>query len=366
MKKRILLLITILSLIMCTACGAATSESGEEAVAEKTAQNTEQITEEQKTDEKNADEKNAEDVIYPITVIDQAGREVVIEEQPKSLVSIYYITTSVLLALDLKDEIKGVESNPEKRNIYNLCAPELFEVTKVGSPKEFDLEACASVNPDLVILPLRAKDMVEPLEELGITVLVVNPESQNDIFEMIELMGTVTGKGERAQELVYYIQGKLGFLSEQLSEEEAPSVYLGGNSSFFSTASKGMYQNDLISLAGGKNVAGEIDDTYWVEVDYEQILEWNPEYIVLASQASYSIEDIQKDDNLSNCQAIQNENVYKIPVELEDWDSPVPSSFLGVAYLASVLHPDAVTKEQYEEMVKEYYETFYGFTYSGQ
>lgn len=337
MKKKILLFVTILSLILCSACG-----------MNESVQNQERDTSD----------------VYPLTLVDQAGREVVIEHEAKSLVSSYYITTTVLLALDLKDEIKGVESNPEKRNIYSLCAPELFEVTQVGSPKNFDIEACALVKPDLVILPLRAKDMVEPLEELGITVLVVNPESQDDVIEMINLIGKATGRTDKAQELIDYIQSKIDFLQKTLDKVETPTVYLGGNSSFFSTASKGMYQNDLITLAGGKNVAGEIDDTYWVEVNYEQILGWNPEYIVMASDASYSMEEIQGDENLELCQAIGNNKVYKIPSDIEAWDSPVPSSFLGVAYLSSVLHPELFSEDQYKDMVKEYYEKFYGFSYT--
>ena len=342
MKKRFLLFIFILILLLCTACGV---EKGDQ--------------------DKNEGTQNSEETIvdlYPMTIVDQAGREVVIESQPKSLVSSYYITTSALLALDLKAEIKGVESNPEKRSLYKLCAPELFEVTQVGSPKEFDLEACASVKPDLVILPLRAKDMVKPLEDLGITVMVVNPESQDEIFKMLQLIGQATGREKRAEELVSYIQNKIDFVKDKMLEVDTPLVYLGGNSSFFSTASKGMYQNDLISLAGGKNVASQIDDTYWVEVSYEQILDWNPEYIIMASEASYSMEEIQGDENLAYCQAIENNKVYKIPSDIEDWDSPVPSSFLGVAYLANVLHPDLISSEQYQDMVKEYYETFYGFT----
>lgn len=344
MKKNLLVLIAILSLLLTTACGANNIGKNIEA----TTQN--DIVEEA--------------VTYPMTIVDQAGREVILESKPESLVSSYYITTSALLALDLKDEIKGVESNPEKRNIYNLCAPELFEVTQVGSPKEFDLEACASINPDLVILPMRAKDMVEPLEKLDITVMVVNPEGQDELLEMLQLIGKATDRAQRANELVNYIQSKIDFLNEKMDGVDTPLVYLGGNSSFFSTASKGMYQNDMISFAGGKNVAGDIDDTYWVEVSYEQILQWNPEYIIMASSASYSMEDIQGDENLAYCKAVSDNNIYKIPSDIEDWDSPVPGSFLGAVYVSSVLHPDLVTNEQYEDMVEEFYETFYGFSCS--
>lgn len=301
---------------------------------------------------------------YPIMLTDQAGRELVIEKRPERIVSSYYITTSAFLALDLMDETVGIESDPGRRPIYELCSSEILEKTQVGSPKEFDLEVCASLQPDLVVLPMRAKNMVDPLEELGITVMVVNPESQDDIFEMLLLIGKAMDKEQRAQELVSYIKDKTEYLKEVLKDNDRPSVYLSGNSSFLSTASKGMYQNDLISIGGGENVAGNIDDTYWIESSYEQILTWNPDVIVLASDAKYSKEEILNDENLSACEAIADGFVYQIPSQLESWDSPVPGSFLGAVYLASVLHPDLVTEEYYENMVEEYYEKFYGFSYA--
>lgn len=301
---------------------------------------------------------------YPMTIVDQAGREVVLEKKPESLVSSYYITTSVMLALGLDEEIKGIESNPEKRPLYQKCAPKLLTLTQVGSPKEFDLEVCASIQPDLVVLPMRAKDMVEPLEKLGILVLIVNPESQDEIIEMIQLIGKATDREERANQLTGFIQDKVQFLKEKLEGCDRPTVYLGGNSDFLSTASGGMYQNDLISLAGGKNVAGDIDDTYWVESSYEQILAWNPEVIVMASEAKYSMEEVQTNPGLKDCQALINQQIIKIPSDAEAWDSPVPSSILGAVYLANMLHPNLVTDKEYEDTVEDYYETFYGFSYA--
>lgn len=328
----------------------------------------EEISSEETTVEAVSEEATVENVSgdtspYPLTITDQAGREVVIEKKVESIVSIYYITTSALIALDLKDKIVGIESNPEKRELYGKCATELYDVTQVGSPKELDLEACAAVKPDLVILPMRAKENVESLEELGINVMVVSPESQDDIIEMLCLIGEVTEHVDRAEKLTSYILEKTNALKEKTAECERPTVYLGGNSSFLSTASKGMYQNDLITMAGGANVAGEIDDTYWVESSYEQILDWNPEFIVMASQASYTEEEVLSDPGLKGCQAIDLERVFRIPSYCEDWDSPVPSSFLGAYYLAATLHPDLVTSEEYQGMVDEYYETFYGFSY---
>ena len=129
-----------------------------------------------------------------------------------------------------------------------------------------------------------------------------------------------------------------------------------------STAGSEMYQSALIELAGGSNVADEITDTYWVDIDYEQLLAWDPEYIILASDADYTCEDVKNDPNLASCQAVVNGNVYQMPGDEEAWDSPVPSGILGAVWMASVLHPEQISQDTFDQMEEEYYETFYDFS----
>ena len=301
---------------------------------------------------------------YPITVTDHAGRNVVIEKEPQKLVSGYYISTSLLIALGLEDNLVGIEAKSEKRAIYKLSAPELIELPNVGTAKEFDLEGCAALEPDLVILPLKLKNAAETLEGLGIDVLLVNPENQELLNEMINMIADATNTNDNASALLAFTSAQEGYLSETLSGAETPRVYLAGNSGMLSTAGNAMYQSDMIRLAGGVNVAADIEDTYWVEIDYEQLLAWNPDYIVLASDASYTVDDVLADTNLAKCAAVENGNVYQMPDKAEAWDSPVPSGILGALWLANVLHGDLVTDTDCAEKIDEYYETFYNFTYS--
>ena len=125
-----------------------------------------------------------------------------------------------------------------------------------------------------------------------------------------------------------------------------------------------MYQADMIRMAGGCNVAAEIADTYWAEIDYEQLLAWDPDYIILASSAKYTVDDVLADPNLADCAAVVNGNVYQIPADAESWDSPVPGSILGALWLANVLHSEQLTDADCTAIMDEYYETFYHFTYS--
>lgn len=301
---------------------------------------------------------------YPVTLTDQAGREVTIEAKPERLVSGYYISSSVLIALELDEKLVGIEAKANKRPIYKLSAPALIDLPSVGTAKEFDLEGCAALEPDLVILPIKLKNAVETLENLGINVLLVNPEDEELLTAMISLIAEATGTQERAQALLAFADEQKASLTELLKDADKPSVYLAGNSSFLSTAGSAMYQSDMISLAGGENVAAAIEDSYWVEIGYEQLLAWDPACIVLASDAAYTVDDVLADPNLADCAAVKNGRVYQLPSKAEAWDSPVPSSILGSLWLANVLHPELLDDAACADVIDEYYETFYGFTYS--
>lgn len=301
-------------------------------------------------------------VSYPVTVTDQLGREVTVDQEPETIVSGYYISTSLLIALGLEDRLAGIEAKADSRNIYRLSAPQILELPSVGTAKEFDLEGCAALEPDLVVLPARLEGVIPSLEELGFPVIAVNPEDKQLLEEAVALLGTVTNTTARAEDLLAFHDQQAAPLTEALEGTEAPVVYLTGNSSLLSTAGPQMYQNSLLEQAGARNAAAEITENYWAEISYEQLLAWDPEYIILAADAEYTADSVLQDENLQDCAAVQNGNVYQLPNAVEAWDSPVPSSILGSMWLASLLHPDEYPEDNWKQAAADYYETFYGFT----
>lgn len=362
-KKTLSLLLAFAMALSLAACGAQPDASGSgpasqpEAVSEPASDTPEAA-------DPTAQPDGASETSYPVTVTDQAGRQVTIESQPETLVSGYYITTSLLIALGLQDELVGIEAKADTRPIYALSAPELLELPSVGTAKEFDLEGCAALAPDLVILPLKLESAADSLAELGIPALLVNPEDQALLNEAVTLIGTATNTQARAQALLDFSAEQEQRLADTLAGAETPSVYLAGNSDFLSTAGDAMYQSDMIRMAGGVNAAAEITDTYWAEVSYEQVLAWDPDYIVLASDAGYTVDDVLADPNLAGCAAVENGNVFQIPGDAEAWDSPVPGGILGAVWLSSVLHPDLCPEADSLAVIDEFYQTFYGFAYS--
>lgn len=364
-KKQLSIILICTMLAVLTACGtdsATTTQSNTEsttAASVSESASSEEASEELSSEESST-EAAAEQTVYPVTVTDQAGREVTIEKEPSSIVSGYYISSSLLIALGLKDKVVGIEAKADKRPIYKLAAPELTELPNVGTAKEFNLETCAALSPDLVILPMKLKDAAQSLTDLGITVLLVNPESQDLLTEMINTIATATNTNSEAAKLLAYIDSQKDMLTSALSGVEPESVYLAGNSSFLSTAGPSMYQSSIIELAGGKNAADSITDTYWAEISYEQLLAWDPSYIIIASDAEYTVDDVMNDPNLAECTAVKNSHVYAIPGDVEALDSPVPAGILASVWLAGILHPDQVSTDTYTTEMTNYYETFYG------
>ncbi len=349
MKKIIALLLSLMLVISLAACGSSAPETA------PTTESTTPMTEEGGTEASTGEETG-------IVLIDQIGREVTLEKPAQTIVSCYYVTTYACMALGVADRIVGLEKKADSRPIYHMAAPGLIELPNVGSLKEFNVEAAAALKPDLVIMPKKLKDHADTLSDLGIAVLVVDPETQEGLETMLTLIATACGVEEKSDALLSYYDEKLADVAALIADAQKPSVYLASNSSYLETAPAAMYQSDLITLAGGVNTAEDLGGDYWTEVSYETILTMNPDVIVIPCGASYTREDILGDANLADCTAVKSGAVYQMPQEIEEWDSPVPSGILGILWMTSVLHEDLYAFDAFQADVVCYYETFYGFT----
>lgn len=297
-----------------------------------------------------------------IVLTDQAGREVVLEGPAQSIVSCYYISTYAAIALGAEDRVVGLEKKADTRPIYQMAAPELLEKPQVGTMKELDVEATAALEPELVIMPQALADYADTLAQLGIPVLVVNPESHEALVEMLQLMGTALGLEDRDEALTSYYQEQLDRMAELTQDTEAPVVYMGSNSSFLATAPASMYQSTLVRQAGGVNAGDSLEGDYWTEVSYEDVLAMAPQVIVLPAGAEYTVQDVVENPQLSALPAVQDGAVYQMPGGIEEWDSPVPSGILGTMWMTSVLHPDVYPFEEFTADAQDFYQTFYGFS----
>lgn len=313
----------------------------------------------------NNDEKSARNG-YPVTVTDQAGREVTIEEQPQRIASSYYISTALLLVLERKDQIVAVEMKADTRKLYQMAAPELLSLPAIGSGKGINVEETAAAKPDLVILPLKLQDAAASFEALDIPVLVVNPETEEEFEECITLLGKATGTDMRASQLLQYYSDRAGEMERLTKGLDRPAVYIASGADYLRTCTGEMYQDDVIQMAGGRNVSTELTDAYWAAISAEQLLEWNPDYIFAVSYAEYSLDAIRANPALAGVNAVKNGRVITFPSDIEAWDYPAPSSVLGIMWMTSQLHPEVYAEEQFLQEADAFYQTFFGISVTAE
>lgn len=310
-----------------------------------------------------------EEASFPVTITDMAGRNVTIETKPERIVSGYYISSSALIAMDADDKLVGIETKSNARPIYKAAAPEIMDLADVGSAKAFALETCLATNPDLVIFPIKQKANADVIQDMGIPTIVVNPESHEEILYMFEILGKATGNEEKAGRLISYYRSLLEDIEALTNDvENRPVVYMGGTSSYLTTAPKDMYQASLIESAGGRNAGDTIEGSSWKEISYEQLISMNPDFIVIPTNnfatgnPGYTRDDILSDGNLSEITAVKEGRVYQMPIGLEAWDSPVPSGILGVLWMTATIHPELFSMDDFRATATAFYEEFYGFT----
>ena len=283
-----------------------------------------------------------------------------LEAPAQKIVSTYYISTATLIALGCEDSLVGIEMKADTRELYKLAAPQLLELPAVGSGKGINVEETAALEPDLVIIPLKLQESAASFEALDIPVFVVNPETQEDFESCVELLAQLCGQEEKGEALLSYYRDSMEQMQALTVDlEDKPLVYLPSGSSYLSTCTSKMYQNDLIEMAGGVNVSADLQEGYWQDISAEQLLEWNPEYMFPVSYAEYTLDDIRQDSALAEMTAVKEDKIYTFPSEIEPWDYPTPSSVLGVLWLTQKLHPDLYSEEEYVEEAKSFYQTFF-------
>jgi iron complex transport system substrate-binding protein len=266
---------------------------------------------------------------FPMIVTDDAGRDVTIQTRPERIVSLAPANTEIVAALGATDRLVGVTT---------LCdyPAEVAGIAKVGDFAQPNLEAVAAADPDLVLATTGVQaDVIAQLEELGASVIAIDPQSLEGVFTSIGTVGAAIGEPQAAAELTESMRIQLEDISETV--ESAPvTCFLEIAQDPLFTAGRGTLLNDLIEVAAGENV---VTEEGYVPYSVEQLVAADPE-VYLATKGSMSDPaDIGKRPGYSSLRAVATGRVYVLDDNLVS--RPGPRVVEGVRQIAQALHPDA-------------------------
>ena len=270
-----------------------------------------------------------------ITITDDWGKEVIIKKYPQRIVSLSPSNTEILFALGLRDKIIGVTD-------YCDYPPQAKKVDKIGSYSAPNIEKIVAKEPDLVLASFGNKEeSITTLKKLGLIVVGLNPKNIEDILKDIQLVGKVTGREEEAKKIISSMKKRVEEVKSRnvkvSPQEKVKVLYLVWYPELWA-AGKGTYPNELIRIAGGKNIVGDIEG--WKIISKETVIARDPNVIICSGMGGKSAdirEKIMKDTELQKINAVKDNRVYAI-IDADIIELPGPRIVEGLEKIEECLH----------------------------
>ncbi|MFA5147624.1 MAG: cobalamin-binding protein [Candidatus Omnitrophota bacterium] len=197
------------------------------------------------------------------------------------IISITPSTTEIACALGLEGNLAGVTT---------LCdyPPSVAKKEKVGTFSDPNIEKIVMLKPDIVLATgLEQAQAVDKMRRLGLKVISVDPKDFEGLFRSIGEIGRACGKDKEASVLVGDMRRSLDSLrkkTDRIGASLRPKVYFEIWNDPIMAAGKGSFISEMISLAGGINIA---DDTGrpFSQFSAELVVLRDPDVIILGYMA---------------------------------------------------------------------------------
>ncbi len=275
--------------------------------------------------------------VYPLTIVDGMDREVVLPGPAQRIVSIAPSNTEILFAIGAGDQVVG-------RDEVSDFPPEALDVPSIGSTYgELNTEAILALEPDLVLAAtITSPEQVQTLEVLGIPVfLLANPDDFSGLLENIGVVGILTGHEAEAEALAAGLDERIEAVTQKAADAELVSVFYevdGTDPTAPWTTGAGTFQDVLIGLVGGENIA--LDIAGWGQMSLEEIVTRDPQVVIFGEGpwVPTTVESYSDRSGWGEIAAVVDGRVYGIDT---NWvDRPGPRLVDALEEMALMIHPE--------------------------
>lgn len=282
---------------------------------------------------------------FPLTYTDAGGTEVTLEERPERIVSLFAVNNDTLFAIGAGDQIVAVD--------------DFTTVPRGEDPKpsiggganfQFNVERIVSLRPDLVISSFGVAETVDkPLRDAGVEVVsLAYPTDLEQTYRHMRDLGRLTGHVGEAEREVRRIRRTAASIRARAADARAVRTYFETDASdpakpFVATAPGFDVKDDLIALAGGRNVFADVESG---QVSLEAIVRADPEVILLGNVRGsvprlflnpVTLDQVRSREGLRSVAAVRENRL--VPIN-PDLTVPGPALNQGMRQVAAALHPE--------------------------
>lgn len=255
------------------------------------------------------------------TVVDDYGRTVVVPSQPQRVVSLSPAVTEILFALGAQDLLVG-------RTDFCVYPDAAMDIPSIGGISNLNIESILALKPDLVISgSMVGKKVTDQMDAMGTPmVCVIEKPRFEALYDNITAIGCLVDKEHEADSLNKLLRNKIDNLSTYQPTNVSTAYYVvgfGAGGNF--TAGGNTFINDIIRMAGGRNIAEGIEG--W-SYSLEALMKEDPDYIIVRREDSAAFCDMKPYNRLS---AVKNGHV--IGIVSGTFDLQVPRNIDAILYL---------------------------------
>ena len=290
---------------------------------------------------------------YPLTIT-SCNREVTFNQAPEHAVSHDINMTQMMLALGLKPRMVGYSGISGWKAVTPGMKVILDGLPELAS-KYPSVETLLNANVDFFFAGwdygMRVGGDLTPqtLTPLGINVYELTescafvmkrpPASMEDTYNDLRNLGKIFDVQDRATALIAQMQEKIATVQKTLPASR-PRVFLydSGEDRAMTSGKLGI-PHALIEAAGGNDILSDIDAS-WTRINWETVVERNPEVIVIVDYSEVSAAQKQRfletSPALQSVDAIRNKRFIVIPYVQA---TPGIDNVLAIETLAKGFHP---------------------------
>lgn len=310
------------------------------------------------------------------TVVDAYNRSVEVPREAKTAATVGSGARFVVYAgaQDKLIAVTEMEKDPALNRPYAFVYKDKFADLPSTSNGNHLLETNVNeeqlieLAPDVIISSRSAEECDALQKNTGIPVIGISYQNQlftDNVYKSIECVAEALGTEEHAKQVIDKLKSwdnDLKSRTSDIAEGDKPSVYVGAVNYKGAKSFTGTYANyaPLVEL-NAKNVADETGQSAAVDVDLEQIGNWDPDYMFLnAGNMDLMKEDYGKNkDFFDSLKAFKNGNLFTQPF-FNFNGTNIDTGICDTYFIGATIYPDKFSDVDLSAKYSEIYTTLLG------
>ncbi|MFT3739319.1 MAG: ABC transporter substrate-binding protein [Breznakibacter sp.] len=299
------------------------------------------------------------------TITDMAGRVVTVPDQIKRVVP-YDNKTNVVL-FPVAGDLMVAKARSRENPMLQCISSEFLNIREVDTKNH---EEVLKLKPDIILVAAFTSG-IENLSnyasfsvKTGIPMVFVDLDLMH-LDKSFEFLGTLLGRETQAVICADFIRSIYREAMQYKNNSTVKGkVYVANETSGLRTVPAGSNHAQVLDVMGIGNVALTGADTKgFAHVSLEQVMMWNPDYIVCLGKSNNSpYRQILKSPMWKSINAVKRQKVFNVPSSPYLWFDMPPSinRLLALVWFSELFYQQPAVQTQ--QKVTEFYRIFYKYT----